>query len=85
MNISFQKLSGSQFVENSTPKIKPKVKTKKGLFEKVKYLCDVQGFIIKKTDMLEMEVKETKELFDKLENIVNLRMLKISFNMKCVK
>ena len=35
--------------------------------------------------MLEMEVKETKELFDKLENIVNLRMLKISFNMNCVK
>ena len=35
--------------------------------------------------MLEMEVKETKEKYDKLENIVNLRMLKISFNVKCVK
>jgi hypothetical protein len=35
--------------------------------------------------MLEMEVEKTKEEFDKLEKIVNPRMLKISFNVNCVK
>ena len=47
-------------MQKSTPKIKPKVKTTKKLSEKVKYLGDVQDFIIKKTNMLEMELKETK-------------------------
>ena len=35
-------------IENSTPKLKPKVKTTKKLSEKIKYLGDVQGFIIKR-------------------------------------
>ena len=35
--------------------------------------------------MLEMEVKKAKEEVDKLKKIVNLRILMITFNVKCVK
>ena len=56
-------------VQNSTLKINPKLKTTKELSQKVKYLGDVQDFILEKMNMLEMKVKETKEEVDKLKKM----------------